>query len=175
MQAVMELVREVVVPGKPDFLEQEDSLVGELKPGMKRVMFPKGKKRFVHVNRHAIVDNMKGGNFPTVMVVDHDGTRHEFHAAAFGGGILKFGDEPSVEAKVYVVTTGKIVGFIDPDAERTWESQALKKREEQEAARKRAEWWAGVREWWTNLFFTVAEAPVVSCITFHQFDRRFWK
>jgi hypothetical protein len=142
MQAALDLIREVV-PGKPE-------LAGELKPGMKRVMFPKGKKRFVHVNRHAIVDNMKGGNFPTVMVVDHDGTRHEFHAALFGGGILKFGDEPSVEAKVYIVTTSKIVGFIDPDAERTWESQALKKREEQEATRLRAEWWAGVREWWSN-------------------------
>jgi hypothetical protein len=95
-----------------------ESIVGEMKPGMKVTRFPAGLRRQVHVSRPAIIANLRDKkNFPTVIVHD-DGKMHEFHAALVSG-LLKFEADGTLEAKVFISTEDEIVCYTDPGAEQT--------------------------------------------------------
>jgi hypothetical protein len=83
----------------------------------KRVVFPAGKRRFVCVNRLAIVENLRRSrNHPTVIVVE-DGKESQFHAAQCNG-LLRFA--PLVEeakAPVHVATDEEIIAYEFPEAD----------------------------------------------------------
>lgn len=106
-----------------DFLQLADEDTKKLDlskfEGWNRTHFPKGKVRCVHVNRHAIMQNVKRGkNHPTIVVRDGDET-HQFHyAIMFGQTNIGFDANPeNVEANVYIETEGKILCFNDPAGE----------------------------------------------------------
>jgi hypothetical protein len=82
--------------------------------------FPKGKKRYVCVNRNAIVANLQEKKkYPTVIVVE-DGTLHEFHEAK-ADGTLKFDDTRNdLPAKVFIETEEEVIAVTDEAAEPTF-------------------------------------------------------
>jgi len=86
--------------------------------GWERVHFPEGTQKYIHVNRHAIMRNMKeDANYPTIIVLE-EGVEHQYHhAVMFGAVSLEFDRYPQsegVRANVYMETHGKILCFKDP-------------------------------------------------------------
>lgn len=108
----------------------------EIKPGMKKVFFPAQTLRSIHVSRGACAINNRNhavygayeshpailiSNFPTCIVIDEHGQKHRFHAVILQGpAALKYEPKPDnrpqgVNATMYLVTTGAIEGYVDPD------------------------------------------------------------
>jgi hypothetical protein len=99
-----------------DHIQQSDDLakIDQIQNVVKHA-FPKGKKRFVHVNRQALEHNQrKGTNYPTLIVIE-DGKKFEFHAVQSSGLLCNFECSP-LEAKVFMVTFDKITGYLDKTA-----------------------------------------------------------
>jgi len=101
------------------------SVIGEIKPeGMEMTLLREGKRRYVHVIRNAIRFNAKREDnyWATVMVQEEDGKRHWFHAVLLHGqSALKFetSQNTEVSANVYLVTYGKIMGYLDPSGKKS--------------------------------------------------------
>jgi len=114
----------------------------------RQTSFPAGKKRFVLVNRLAIVANMRDRkNYPTVIVVE-DGLQHEFHECNVSG-TLQYADHPDVPAKVFVETEGEIVAFVDTQAEQTFLQLPSPK--------------PFYVRWWERFMYGLGYIPLVSC------------
>ncbi len=78
-------------------------------------VFKSGARRYVCVNREAISYNLKHRRkFPTCIIVDEHGAKHEFHSVAMDAGLLKFDPQANVSgAKVFVETFNEIQGHFD--------------------------------------------------------------
>jgi hypothetical protein len=125
------LVSRIVMPCKPcqapDFSQIQ--LSGESDPDMpsawknasynhrnKETIFKKGNRRIIHVNRGAIAANMKSGEtYPTCVVIDANGEKHQFHhLVVMGASSLGF-DRDFDAANVYISTFAEVRGYIQRD------------------------------------------------------------
>lgn len=88
----------------------------EIEKGMQKHFFPAEKKRYIHINRFAAVDNRNyRKNHPTCVVREEDGTERQFHALILRGpAALKYDETQEGGAHIYLVTRGAIEAYIDP-------------------------------------------------------------
>lgn len=113
--AIAFLVTRAVTPAKP--CEMKMSADNEYAQWASQegryTHFEPGKRRLVHVSRGAIGSNMKGRQnyWPTGVVIDENGKKHEFHEIfTHAPGTLLF-DVDGETANVYLVTYGQISGL----------------------------------------------------------------
>jgi len=106
-----------------DFIK-ENTLAQEMgatvHAGMKRYWFPPETRRYVHVSRGAIMQNIKHKkNHPAILVVDDDGNRYAFHSVILKGpAILMFKhNHPDLDAHVFLVTDEGVEAYVDPNAD----------------------------------------------------------
>lgn len=79
----------------------------------KETIFKKGSRRVIHVNRSAIAANMKYNKmYPTCVVIDENGEKHQFHHVVFCGASALGFDRSHEAANVYLSTYSEIRGYI---------------------------------------------------------------
>ncbi len=84
---------------------------------MSPVTFYSGSPRKICVNRTAIMHNLKHNtDYPTLMVINYEGTMHEFHAIKCENATVTFIFDANSDIKVCGVTNDKIVGYTSKDA-----------------------------------------------------------
>jgi hypothetical protein len=88
----------------------------EIEKGMQKHFFPAEKKRYIHINRFAVVDNRNySKNHPTCVVREENGKEHQFHAIVLKGpAALKYDETREGGSSVFLVTYGAIEGYVDP-------------------------------------------------------------
>jgi len=123
-------------------------------------------KRFVHVSRPAIIRNVKDGkNHPTVVIIDEEGKKYNYHAVVLRGpSALKYDSSPeSIEANVFIVTRAGIEGYTDPDGDPpVMEVDVM---EPQPVKAPRVSIWKKLRlgERWHNFW---KATPIVGCMAY---------
>ena len=86
--------------------------------GQKAAIYEAGTRRIVHVNRPAIVANIKDKKtFPTCVVIGAEGKKSQFHTVIMSGSTSLGFDRDHADANVYLVTYGEIRGYVDPSME----------------------------------------------------------
>lgn len=116
-------------------------------------IFESGIPRHIHVNRPAIAKNMKNGEtYPTCVVIDPDGVKHQFHQVVMcGAATLQF-DRNHPSANVYLSTRAEIRGYIEPALRPKFEVSEAKEVEP--------------RQIWRDVFRpALKHIPVVGCLT----------
>ena len=114
--------------------DDKDDRAGDLYEGWsmfhEETIFKKGIRRIIHVNRPAIAANMKHREtYPTCVVIDGNGVKHQFHHVVFcGASALEF-DRNYKAANVYLSTYAEIRGYIVKDQKSKFEQTEKPKKE----------------------------------------------
>ncbi len=83
-------------------------------PYQRETIFGPNTRRIIHVNRPAIAANMKDREtYPTCVVIDIDGKKHQFHHLVISGASALGFDPDNKEANVYISTFAEIKGYIE--------------------------------------------------------------